>query len=140
MSFQQLVSLNKEHAEVQSVWYRQLLTLAAGGFALLAGLGPTVPSGIGKYFLAGTWVFLGVGIISGAGATYLQVSRAKKLAENFQEELRHNIQTHGEPTVNTIVVANPSKIFLLSKTLMVVSLLLAVCCLVVYSVLNSLNA
>lgn len=140
MSIQQLVSLREKQAELHAAWYRQLLTLASGGLALLAGIGPEVPVGIGKYFLAGTWVFLGVGIVSGGAATYLQADLATKLTERFREELLHNLRENGQPTVTSLVSANPAKIFSWSKSVMVVSLLLAVCCLVTYAVLNTLQA
>ena len=139
MSLQQFAALHKEQAELQAAWYRHLLTLASGGLAFLAGIGPAIPIGIGKYFLAGTWIFLGVGIVSGAAATYLQVDLAAKLAKRFQAELQQNLREHGQPVVTSLVVANPSKLFSWSRIVMIFSLLFAVCCLVIYSVLRSLN-
>ena len=75
--------ITKEH-EVEVTWLRQILTLAAGALALLAGLGPDVPSdGLGKYLLATTWAGLGLGIVAGAAATYIEVNRAKTAAIRF---------------------------------------------------------
>jgi hypothetical protein len=140
MSLQKLVSLHKEQADLESAWYRQLLTLASGGLALLVGLGPSVPTGIGKFFLAGTWVFLGLGIVLGAAATYLDVDRATKLKNQYGAELQKSILEHGRAVVTSIVVASPSKLLLWSKVAMVVCLLLAVSCLVTFSVLKTLSA
>lgn len=140
MSIQKLLELQDKQAELQATWYRQLLTLASGGLALLAGFGPSIPIGIGKYFLAGTWIFLGSGIVSGAAATYLQVDVAKRLARRYRDVLQKNLAESGQPTVTEPIVANPSNILSWSKTVMLTSLLLAVCCLVIYSVLRTLNA
>lgn len=138
MGLKQFVSLKNDEADIQNAWYRHLLTPSAGGLAVLSGLNPEIPAGIGKYFLAGTWIFLGLGIIAGASATYLAVDSAKKLAQNYKDELQNNIEIYGKATVNKIVVANPAKIFSVSRIVMIISLLLAVCCLVTYSVLITL--
>ena len=136
MSVNKLIELHQEAQSLRSAWYKSILTIASGGFALLAGLGPKVPpGGMGKYFLAGAWVCLGVGIISGAATIYTEVERATHLAEGYRAELIRNLETSGQPTVDEIVVSNPRKIFSYAPRVMVSALTLAVALLVVYSVL-----
>ena len=74
--------------EAEVAWLRQILTLAAGALALLAGLGPRVPpDGPAQNLLAATWALLGIGIVAGAAATYAAVSRAKWIADHFRAEI-----------------------------------------------------
>ena len=140
MSVKQLIELRQKQADAQATWERQVVTVASGALALLAGLGPPTPTGVGKYFLAATWVFLGLGIVFGAAATYLHVSAAKNLANKFQEQLLNSIQNEKDLSPNVPIVAHPNKIYSLSKPVMVVSLLLAVCCLVTYAVITTIGA
>lgn len=130
----QLLELRQRQSDLQAAWLRQLLTLAAGGLALLVGLRPPA-AGIGQYFLAGTWILLGVGICSGAAATFLEVHAAKTLATRFQSALIQALQEGRDLSSGDLVVATPHRFFAWSRYLMVASLLLAVCCLVVYAVL-----
>jgi hypothetical protein len=139
MSIEKLVSLMDKQVELQSAWYRHILTISAGGFAILSGLGPAAPIGIGKYFLAGTWLCLGLGIVGGGTATYLEVSRAKNLADGYKAQLLKDLHEKGQPTVSAPVVVNPNRFFSWAKSLMVVSLLMAVACLVTYSILTTLG-
>ena len=84
--------ISKGH-EIEATWLRQILALAAGALALLAGLGPYVPpEGPSKYFLATTWVGLGLGIIFGAVATYIDADRATKSAVLFGKHLLRVIE------------------------------------------------
>lgn len=132
----QLVALHKESNALQAAWDRQILTLAAGALALLAGLGPEVPpAGAARYCLAATWGCLGTGICAGGGAAYLEVSRARNLAQRYGEVLRSSLETG---TAMSIVVAPPSRIFVLCRSLMILSLMGAVLCLVTYAVMTTL--
>lgn len=140
MSAQQLLDLRDKRDALQAVWFRQLLTLAAGGLALLVGLGPPVSSGIERYFLAGTWVFLGLGVLSGSAATYLEVSRANNLEAAFRSRLVKSLDQGRALSPSDLISAGPHRFFSWSQSFMVVSLLLAVCCLVSYAVLTTLAA
>ncbi|MDP3926192.1 MAG: hypothetical protein U1E02_19905 [Hydrogenophaga sp.] len=136
---QQLNDLRQEHAKLQAEWLRQLLTLASGGLALLAGLGPSIPSGIGKYFLAGTWLFLGLGIVAGAAATFLQTHQANAKADLYQQSLLKHLQEHGTLGIAEFAAKPAPRALRFSRHAMVTSLLLAVCCLVTYSILRTLG-
>jgi len=140
MSVKQLIELRQKQADLQANWDRQAVTLASGALALLAGLGPPAPAGFEKYFLAATWVFLGIGIVAGAAATYLHVSAAKNLANKFHEQLLNSIRMESPLSSNVRIVAQPSRIFSWSEPVMVVSLLLAVCNLVTYAVITTIGA
>lgn len=103
MSLDKLSELHKEAQDLQSVWLKSLLTIASGGFALLAGLGPKIPPvGMGKYFLAGAWICLGLGIIAGSAAIYTEVDRANQLFAKYREELSRSLEK-GRLTVDTVV-------------------------------------
>ena len=133
----QLMELRRNHQELSSAWYRQLLTLAAGGLALLVGLQPPA-AGIGRYFLAGTWVCLGAGICLAAAATYLDVHRAKMLADSFRAQVSQALAAGRDLSPSDIAVARPKRFYTWSRYLTVSVLLLAVGCLVTYAVLATL--
>jgi hypothetical protein len=139
VSIEQLTKLRQRQHDLQAAWYRQLLTLAAAGLALLVGLAPPA-EGIGKLLLASTWVCLGVGICAGSAATYLEVSLARALADSLRAELLRPLREGKGLALDAPVVATPHVFFSWSGPVMVVSLLLAVCCLVGYAVLATLAA
>lgn len=131
---QTFLDLAKERNELQAAWNRQLLNLAAGGLALLVGLSPEVPDlGPARYFLTASWIALGIGIVFGAGATYSEVSLAQRLAAKFQGELLKEMRGHAHMSDGIPISANPHWFFLRCRTVMVVSLLVAVVSLVVYA-------
>ena len=130
--------LVKKGHEVEVAWLRQILTLAAGALALLAGLGPEVPAdGLARLLLAATWACLGVGIIAGAAATYVEVDRARASADVFGEQISRELDM--KPTRSLIPVPT-NRLFLLCKPLMVVSLLAAVVCLTGFAIITTLAA
>ena len=118
-------------------WYRHLLTLAAGSLVIMSTFVSDTPAqGMARYFQAATWVFLGIGILAGVGATYAPISRTANLAGKFLEEF-HNSEFQDSPS--KMISAYPSIFFLLCRRLMVISLLLAVICLTGYSVITTLT-
>lgn len=133
-----LTLLQQKHLDAEGAWLRQLLALAAGGLALLAGLSPPA-TGIGRYFLAGTWVFLGTGILAGAAATYAEADRAARLADRFREELQRSLAEPEHPPMCAIVAASPSKIYSWAKPVMLTALPGAVACLVTYATITTLR-
>lgn len=141
MSIDKLMELHKEAQGLQSAWYKSILTIASGGFALLAGLGPNAPPlGMGKYCLAGAWVCLGLGIVAGAAAIYTEVDRAKLISESYRAELLRNLDEKGQPTVAVPIVARPRRLFSsFAPRVMITSLLMAVVLLVAYSVLKAVS-
>ena len=138
-----LVKENSKHEERETVWLRQILTLAAGALAagalaILAGLGPDAPSdGLAQYFLAATWACLGVGITSGAAATYVTVNLTKRIADKLREALVETAE-HGEPK-SEVFGANKNRWLVLSKWIMTCSLLTAVLCLAAYAMIRTLG-
>ena len=133
---QQLFDLMDRTHEAETAWFRQILTLSAGALAVLAGLGPEIPpEGPAQYFLAATWVCLGSGICTGAGALYLAVDRSRRLASHFREELHRSLR---EETPMQPVVANPRGLLVRCRPAMVVSLISAVICLTGYAVATTL--
>ena len=134
----QLMELRKEHLQLEMNWYRHLLTLAAGALVLLGSLVSDTPApGMVRYLLTATWFFLGIGILSGAGTTYIEVDRAGKLDKNYAEELIKRI--HGIKTED-IISADPNKLLDACKWVMLISLFLAVVCLTGYSMMATLTA
>lgn len=97
----QLSELGNKRNEAQYAWNRQMLTISAGGFAILIGLSPKVPDDrIGKVLLAAAWAFLGLGILSGAAATYAEASLARSLLKNFREQVERNMEKNIDPSMN----------------------------------------
>ena len=73
-----LTEIVKHHHQLDADWFRHLLTLAVGSLVLLGSFVSDSPaSGLARCFLAGTWVSLCIGILSGTAATYLPVNRAE---------------------------------------------------------------
>ena len=127
--------ISKGH-EIEATWLRQILALAAGALALLAGLGPYVPpEGPSKYFLATTWVGLGLGIIFGAVATYIDADRATKSAVLFGKHLLRVVEK--KPS-SPLIAVPPNKLYVICKPLMVISLLIAVVFLVAFAITTTL--
>ena len=122
--------------EVEVTWLRQILTLAAGALVLLAGLGPDIPSdGPAKYLLATTWAGLGLGIVAGAAATYVEVNRAGTAAIRFGEHLLRIIEN--QPS-SPLISIPPNRLYVICKPLMIISLLVAVVCLTAYAITTTL--
>ena len=135
---EQYADLVNKGLEIEVVWLRQILTLAAGALALLAGLGPEVPpDGPARLLLAATWACLGLGIIAGAAATYVEVDRARSSANAFGEQITREL--HKKPTRKLISVRT-NRVYLLCKPLMIVSLLAAVVCLAGFAIITTLAA
>ena len=130
--------LDEKRYEQEAVWLRQILTLSAGALAILAGLGPPVSSeGFAQYFLAATWAFLGMGIASGAAATYLVVNRANKLALSYREKLAQKTRERDE---SAFVIYAPRNPWLSRcKPMMICSLLGAVLCVTAYAIVTTLG-
>lgn len=123
--------VRKSH-EVEVAWLRHVLTLAAGALALLAGLGPEVPAdGPARFLLAATWAFLGAGIVAGAGATYIEVDRARSSVNVYGEQIQRELDN--QPT-KAVMSAPTNRLFELCKPAMILSLLGAVVCLTAYSI------
>ena len=122
--------------EVEVTWLRQVLTLAAGTLVLLAGLGPDVPSdGPSKYLLATTWAGLGIGIVAGSVASYVEVNRARTAATRFGEHLLRIIEN--QPSSPRISIP-PNRLYVICKPVMLVSMLVAVVCLTAYAITTTL--
>ena len=129
--------LLRKSFEADITWIRQILTLAAGAFALLVGLGLDVPSeGSARYFLAATWVCLGLGVLAGAAAIYLDAHFAWQDAVDASFQARLKTDTPPSPSRT---FEWTTTLLGLCKPLMVVSLLTAVICLATYAVMTTLE-
>ena len=135
----QLFALKNKFHGMQGNWYREILTISVAGLTVLVGLDPELPSGIGKYFLAATWAFLGTGILAGATATYADVSRAGKLAESFRAALLISLREQRRLTIDDVPTAEPGKLFVLARPIAIGSILLAVVSLVAFAVFRTIG-
>ena len=132
------VELVNKGLEVEVVWLRQILTLSAGALALLAGLGPDVPpDGPARLLLAATWASLGLGIIFGAAATYVEVDRARSSANAFGEQITRELSYQ---STKKLISVPTNKLFLVCKPLMIASLIVAVVSLTGFSIVTTLAA
>ena len=167
-AFEKSHALDRERDEREAIWLRQVLILASGALAVLAGLGPAVPSeGLAKYFLTATWGLLGVGITTGAAATYTAANHAKRVAERYRSHLEESTARVDEyeerirksdmfrksedaieersdieveidygPGYDTVP---KNKALVVSKSAMILSLLVAVLCLATYAIIRTLG-
>lgn len=129
----QLAALQDKYLALKASWVQHLLSLAVGALAVLAGLNPTASAGIQQVLLACTWGCLGLGIVFGAMATFVQVRELRSRIMRFREEIERCIQ-EGRASIDKPVTSKPSKVFSFATPVMVVSLLLAVACLVAFSI------
>lgn len=97
----ELQALQREldrHRQVRYNWLRFLVTLAAGSFAVLAGLQPAKTGTTGTacaLFLRSTWGTLALGILSGAVALYGEASAAAAAETRCREAIAR--LTSGSP-------------------------------------------
>lgn len=140
----QMSELAAERNRLQGAWNRHILTIASGGFALLVGLKPEVPTDTaGRWLLAAAWAFLGTGILSGAAATRAEANLAGNLARTLHSRLQRRM-AEGTPlselSKDGPLSARASWIFRISGDAMVWSLTLAVAAFVAYSIRQILTA
>ena len=137
-NLKKLASLHEEHQRLLKDWYRHLLTLSAGALVLLGTLASdTQAEGMIRYLLAATWLCLGLGILTGAGATYMGVSSSDNLLKSYRDEISSSLRERRDTRL--LHVGKPNPVFVICTKVMVVSLLLAVVCLTGYSVMATLT-
>lgn len=166
-AIEKVVQLDRESDEREAIWLRQVLVLAAGALAVLAALGPAAPpGGAAQALLAATWGLLGLGIASGAAATYMAVDHAKRVAKRYRkhivdsidriEEFEGRIEHSGDFRESTDAIEESSDIeeeisdgpgldtvprsvvLVACKPVMLLSLLAAVLCLAAYAITTTL--
>ena len=132
------IELRKEYLQLEMNWYRHLLTLAAGALVVLGSLVSDNPApGMIRYLLAATWLFLGLGILSGAATTYIEVDNADALDKAYAEEIKKSMKGI---EAKYIISAFPNRFLEFCRWAMLISLSLAVICLTGYSVMATLTA
>ena len=130
---QQLVSLQARKHELEAAWFRQLLTLAAGGLTILVALAQP-STGIARLFLVGTWVSLGVALVSGAAATYLEVERQRAALDSFCSQTESAIRAAKPLDTSAPIIGTPRAIFAKARYVMIASLLSSVVMLVAHAI------
>lgn len=130
---QQLVSLQARKHELEAAWLRQLLTLAAGGLTILVALAPPA-TGIARLLLVGTWVSLGVALVSGAAATYLEVDRQRASLDSFCSQAESSVRAGRPPAADAPIISTPRAIFAKARYVMIASLLSSVVFLVAHAI------
>ncbi len=137
-AIEELLAHVNEAIKLETEWYRHMLSLAAGALALLAGLSPAVPAAaVGRYLLAATWVFLGAGILAGAGATYYGARRVRLRSRDLAKRIDAHVE-EGKPLTELVVHKKPV-ILKLCRPVTWLTLLTAVVCLVGYAVVIALE-
>jgi len=136
----QLTELVNSQAQQQQVFYRHLLMVVSGALAVLGALStqPQPDSLLARYLLIGTWLFLGLSVLLGVGATYMAVSTANRLKLAFHSQLAQQVIEGDYHAAMKIVSVKPNAFFVLCSVAFVCSWLLAVVLLVSYSVVNLL--
>lgn len=130
--------LQNKALEVEAAWLRHILTLAAGALAVLAGLEPTVPeTGPARHLLAATWACLGLGIVTGGAATFLEVDRARRLVKACE---MHIARAMTDGTSLGVVRGTSSWGLESCKWAMVCTLGTAAVCLAAYATIMTLNS
>lgn len=99
---EKLAHLSREDQEAEQTWIRFVLTLAAGAFALLAGIQPEVsPEGLARIILAATWGCMRSGIVFGVVATYVDAARKRAVALSMAEAIKEKLEG-GEPSASSL--------------------------------------
>ena len=122
----------------QAEWLRRMLAGAVATLAILAGIGPDAISEIQQVFLVATWVLLGLGIVSGAGAIYIETSVSWSRAQSYRKKLAKAIKEDQPLKSRHIAAGEIPRWVRLARWVMVCTLLLAIVSLVVYMVASTL--
>lgn len=133
----QLVAAYNSHADRARAatlqWHRHLLTVAAGAVAVLAAFSPDPSSALGRWFLVGSWFFLGLGIVIGGWTTGHEAKahfrNVNAVADLFDEIAR----TGSVPRGRYRTVEEPIW-YPYARTTMLIALALAVLFLVAFSI------
>lgn len=131
----QLVALKEKQNERLGNWVRFVMTIAAGGLALLLGTLQLPPDDIvARMLLASGLVFLGLGIVFGAAASHLEIVIERKILEQYSDEIQQAAREQRSLLRSPVIAAKPNWWQQKYKPGMMLSLLLAVVCFVAYGV------
>ncbi|WP_110603197.1 hypothetical protein [Salinicola lusitanus] len=145
MDFPELLTkiseLQDQLGQARAEWLKHVLSLAVGALAVLSALRPAAVTVTQSYLLAGTWLFLGAGIVAGAVATYLQIEILKRSINLLKDDVQRKAESFGSRPPRTAVfrVIRAPKTMRFAVPIMIITLLLAVCCLVGFSMLGALQ-
>jgi hypothetical protein len=130
----QACELKQDACREEANWFKHILTISFGSLTLLVSLMPTIPDlPAAKYLIIGTWLFLGLSILFGIGATYQPVSLLRKSGDAVAKSI---MEENSKP----IVGVNTHWFFSICRIVMLASLILAIVCMVAFSITKTLNS
>ena len=124
--------LKQDAAREEANWYKHILTISFGSLTLLISLMPAIPDlPAAKFLIIGTWMFLGLSILFGIGATYQPVSLLRKSGNAVAKSIM-------DGNKNPIIGVNTHWFFSMCRIVMLTSLILAIVCMVAFSITKTL--
>lgn len=131
-ALKQACELKQEAAREETAWYKHILTISFGSLTVLVSLTPSIPDSlVARYLITGTWLFLGLGILFGIGATYESVNKLRRsgdaVAKSILEDQKHSV-----------VGVKTHLFFTMCRILMLGFIGLALVCLVAFSITKTL--
>ena len=131
--FRQLQSYQEEQFALETAWFRQCLTIAAGTLAVTVSVGlPSDAPQIARELLAGAWTSLAISLCAGGAATYVDAARAKRRTTSFAVQIESYLE--GDAGAIGLLVTPAPPWLLWSRAVTVVSLGLSVALLAAYGV------
>jgi len=123
----------REQYNLETTWYRHLVTIAAGILAITVSFQTSTPTSLtAQYLLLTTWLSLVVSICAGVAATYAQVSAQKSFIDSFEEQILKPL-AEGANEMPLVAVQGTPRIWLVySRYVMVFSLVLSILLLAAY--------
>ena len=132
----------REHHDLETTWYRHLLTIAAGILAITVAFQASAPAtSSASYLLMTTWLSLVLSLCSGAAATYAQVSAQQAFVADYEKKILGPL-SKGHSISTVVLKGEPSAWLVASRRVMVWSLLFSVLLLTAYGstvILSGLN-
>lgn len=139
--FGQYNQATREQYNLETTWYRQLLTIAAGILAITVSFQASISESFAaQCLLLVTWFCLVLSLCSGAAATYAQVSAQQAFVTDFEEQVLVPL-TEGANEIPLVAIQGTPPIWLVkAKYVMVTSLLLSVLFLSAYGAATILSS
>ena len=136
---EEIENLRKTYVTQRSEWDKQAVSLAAATLAVLVAFEPKTGQLLAvKVLLAGAWLSLGIGIVSGMVALYHEVVASKRLHDAVVEHVIEALQENKLERLNDRLLVEPILWLRICRIAMMVSFAFSVVFLVGYAISRTL--
>lgn len=132
--FDKLMEISSQRVDKFYSFVKTLLTLAGGMIAILVSLKTDTDIKIIKILFTVTVGLLSIGILFSSLVLYTEIIGLAHLEKSFEGYILELLKDNTNKTF--VETANPGKLFPIAKWGMIISFVLALCCLTAYSYLS----